>query len=164
MAKNYILTKSERAELEKEYRHLIDVETPENVAALQLARSQGDLSENADYDAARDRQAQIAARIADIEDKLNNSIDADSLKTKGRSEDLISIGDTVTFIDKSDDTEYTVKVGGNAGANPLADVPVVSNESPLGRALLDKVVGQIGTVQAEEPYEVEIVSFIREAA
>ena len=65
--KKIILTPEERAQLEKEYRRLIDVERPDVIEKLTLARSQGDLSENADYDAARDRQAQIESRISQIE-------------------------------------------------------------------------------------------------
>ena len=72
--KKYTLTQAEYDALEKEHEYLIHVETPQVIADLNLARSQGDLSENADYDAARDHQARVAARISEIENILHNSV------------------------------------------------------------------------------------------
>ena len=83
--KKIILTPEERAQLEKEYRQLIDVERPDVIEKLSLARSQGDLSENADYDAARDRQAQIEGRIREIEAIFNNAVSAEEAGIGGGS-------------------------------------------------------------------------------
>ena len=68
------MTQAEYDALEKEHEYLIHVEAPQVIADLNLARSQGDLSENADYDAARDHQARVAARISEIENILHNSV------------------------------------------------------------------------------------------
>ncbi len=151
--KKIILTEKEREALNSEYRHLIDVERPDVIEKLQLARSQGDLSENADYDAARDRQAQVEARIAEIENILNNAVAAEEVagSTKGK----ITIGYTVTF--KEGDEEVTVKIVGNVGADPLAEIPSVSNESPLGRALIGAKKGDTVHVESVEPYDITIL-------
>ena len=78
-----ILTEAEKDKLEAERRNLIDVVRPEVIEALALARSQGDLSENADYDAARDRQAQVEARIAEISELLaSDEVASDYMKVQ----------------------------------------------------------------------------------
>ncbi len=159
--KKYILTKEEREQLEKEYRDLLDVQRPDIIQKLALARSQGDLSENADYDAARDRQSQIEGRINEIEAIFNNSVSAEEASS-GKKGSHISIGDIVTYLDKVEDEEVTVKIVGNIGADPMAKpYPTVSNESPIGRALLGQTEGKIVTVDSNEPYEIEIVKIAR---
>lgn len=152
--KKYILTDENRAELEAELRDLIDVQRPDVIAKLQLARSQGDLSENADYDAARDRQSQIESRILEIEAILNNSVSADEAQEK---KGAIGIGDVVEIEDGRNGRVFEVKITGNTGANPMAVPPVVSNESPLGKALLGSGKGKTVTVEAEKPYEIKII-------
>ena len=157
--KKNILTAEEREALEREYRDLIDVQRPDVIEKLQLARSQGDLSENADYDAARDRQAQIEGRILQIENILNNSISAEEVEsTRGKG---ISIGDTVTIFDESLEEEIKVKVVGSIGGDPMAEIATVSNESPIGKALLGHEAGDVVRVESEEPYEVKILSYGR---
>lgn len=157
--KKNILTVEEREALEREYRDLIDVQRPDVIEKLQLARSQGDLSENADYDAARDRQAQIEGRILQIENILNNAISADEVENaRGKG---ISIGDTVTIFDQSLEEEIKIKVVGSIGGDPMAEIATVSNESPIGKALLGHEVGDVVRVESEEPYEVEIRAYGR---
>ncbi len=151
MAEKIILTAADKAKLEAEYRDLIDVQRPAVIEALALARSQGDLSENADYDAARDRQAQIEARIHELESIFNNSVLAEK---NGGS--VAAIGDTVTFLALDSQEQYSVHIAGNTGADPMAEVPAVSNESPLGKALLGKGVGDVSLVEVDEPYSVKI--------
>ena len=157
--KKIILTPEARETLVKEYRDLIDVQRPDVIEKLQLARSQGDLSENADYDAARDRQAQIEGRIAEIEQIFNNSVAAEE-SSSNRSK-KISIGDVVTFVNRETGEEVTVKIAGNIGADPMADLPTVSNESPIGKALLGAEPGKIVLIESVEPYEVEILKSSR---
>ncbi len=158
--KKIILTPEEMEQLTAEYRHLIDVERPDVIEKLQIARSQGDLSENADYDAARERQGQIEGRIREIEGIINNATFAEkSVASDGNG---IGIGDLVTFVDLSDKSTITVKIVGNVGADPMAKpYPTISNESPLGRALLGKVAGDSAVVEAAESYEIEIKKFER---
>ena len=150
--KKITLTKEAREELNQEYRHLIDVERPDVIEKLQLARSQGDLSENADYDAARDRQSQIEARITELERIFQNSVDADESVVSGK----VGIGSIVEFKNVSDNESNRIKIIGNIGADPMAETPTVSNESPLGRALLGHNVGDKVSIACEEPYIVEI--------
>lgn len=153
----YILTEADKAKLNAEYRDLIDNQRPNVIEALALARSQGDLSENADYDAARDRQAQIEARISEIETILRNSVVAE----KKASSAVVGIGDNVVFLSSLDNEKTTVRIAGNTGADPMAEVPAVSNESPLGKALLGNSVGDTVTVEVEEPYTVKIITITK---
>ena len=154
--KKIILTKEERTKLEKEYRNLIDVQLPEVIEQLQLARSQGDLSENADYDAAKDRQSQLEGRIQEIEQILYKSVAAEETRTGGAGK-KIGIGDIVRFENLSTGAIVTIKIAGNIGADPMAEIPTVSNESPIGKALLGKKEGDEVTVESVEPYQARIL-------
>ena len=147
------LTKEGAENLEKELRHLIDIDRPEVIEALQAARSQGDLSENADYDAARTKQAEIEGRIKEIENILANVkiISEKTTKSKG-----VVLGSKVTIKDLSDDTVETYTIVGTVEANPLKGL--ISNVSPLGRAVVDKNVGDIVSVHANKEYKVEILN------
>ena len=146
------LTKEGAEKLEKELRHLIDIDRPEVIESLQAARSQGDLSENADYDAARNRQAEIEGRIKEIENILANVkiISEKTTKSKG-----VVLGSKVTIKDLSDDTVETYTIVGTVEANPLKGL--ISNVSPLGRAVVDKNVGDVVSVHANKEYKVEIL-------
>ena len=145
------LTKEGAEKLEKELRHLIDVDRPECIEALQAARAQGDLSENADYDAAKKRQGEIEGRIKEIENILQNvKIISEKSKSKG-----VALGSTVTLKDLSDNTVSTYTIVGTVEANPLNGL--ISNVSPLGRAIIDKNIGEIATVHAAKEYKVEIL-------
>lgn len=152
--KKITLTKEAREELNKEYRHLIDVERPDVIEKLQLARSQGDLSENADYDAARERQSRIESRIAELENIFQNSVEADESAAVSNS---ASIGNIVEFKEAKTGEVEKVRIIGNIGADPMAEIPTVSNESPLGKALLGHGVGEKVMVSCVEPYAIEIL-------
>ena len=147
------LTKEGAEKLEKELRHLIDIDRPEVIEALQAARSQGDLSENADYDAARTKQAEIEGRIKEIENILANVkiISEKTTKSKG-----VVLGSKVTIKDLSDDTIETYTIVGTVESNPLKGL--ISNVSPLGRAVVDKNIGDIVSVHANKEYKVEILN------
>ena len=155
-----ILTKSVYEQLESEYRHLIDVERPDVIEKLKLAREQGDLSENADYSAARDRQAQIESRITEIESILANSITPEQAGLIGLGK-KIGIGDKVVVKDLSLNEEFEVEIAGSIGANPMSENPSVSNDSPLGKALVGREVGDVVRVASGEPYDVEIIKIAR---
>ena len=157
--KKTILTASERELLNKEYRHLIDVERPDVIEQLQLARSQGDLSENADYDAARDRQSKIEARIQEIENIFNNAVSADEYIDNGKgASSKINIGDTVSFTEDASGLEVVVMIVGGVGADPEHVPPTVSIDSPIGKALLEKKVGSTVLVESTEPYSITITN------
>lgn len=152
MAVNKIeLTKEGAEKLEKELRHLIDIDRPAVIESLQAARAQGDLSENADYDAARTKQAEIEGRIKEIENILANvKIISDKAKTKG-----VVLGSTVTIKDLTDNSVESYTIVGTVEANPLKGL--ISNVSPLGKAVVDKNVGDVVSVHALKEYKVEIL-------
>ena len=151
-----IITQEEREKLQAEYRNLVDVQMPDAVEKLALARSQGDLKENADYDAARDRTAQIESRIQEIENILNNAISPEQAGiNEGKG---IHIGDTVTFL-KGEQVRKVKVVGSTGGDASNPGCPTVSNESPIGKALLGHDRGETVRIEAPVPYEVTIQDF-----
>ena len=122
-------------------------------AAIGEAREKGDLSENADYDAARDHQARVAARISEIENILHNSV-----ITATATGNEAGIGSTVRFQDLLRNREEVVRVMGNTGANPFGEVVSVSNESPLGKAIIGSSVGDTVVVSTDNgSYEIKIL-------
>lgn len=146
-----ILTKSGKTKLEKELRELIDHIRPEVIEELKAARAQGDLSENADYDAARAKQAEVEGRIKQIEDILANS----RVIEESSSVKIVKLGSKVTLHDCSDDSEVTYTLVGSVEANPLEGL--ISNECALGEAIFGKRMGDRVMVKAVHPYEVEII-------
>ena len=145
------LTQDGLDELKKELDNLINVRRPENVQAIKEARSLGDLSENAEYDAARNEQAQIEARIKQLEKMLENVSIISEVTT-----DKVGIGNTVTIKYVEDDEEDEYKIVGSQEANPFESK--ISNESPIAQALFDHKVGDIVTVESPNgSYDVEII-------
>ena len=146
------LTKEGEEKLNKEYRHLIDIDRPEVIEQLTVARAQGDLSENADYDAARNRQAEIEARIKEIENILANAKIIDGSSKSGK---VVSLGSTVEVKDLSDNTISTYTSVGTGEANPIKGL--ISNVSPLGHAIVGKRVGDECVVRVAQEYKVQIL-------
>ena len=147
--KFYELTEEGRLNLEREKQHLIDVDRPNNIKALQDARSQGDLSENADYDAAREEQSRIEARIAEITEILKNV----KIITKDSS-NRVTTGKNVTieFIGMNKTESYDIV--GTIEADPFEHK--ISNESPLGKAIMGHDKGTTLTVVTEKGKEVRV--------
>ena len=145
------LTEEGLAELKKELENLINVRRPENIQAIKEARALGDLSENAEYDAARNEQAQIEARIQQLEKMLENvSIIAEV------SNETVGIGNTVSIKYVDDDEEEEYKIVGSQEADPFESK--ISNESPIAKALFEHKVGDVVTVESPNgSYEVEII-------
>ena len=112
--KKQVVTKEYFEELQAEYRRLLDVERPQVLEELAAARAQGDLSENADYDAARNKQAEIEAKIRDLEFTLNN-IEVASEKA---SKNKITATSTVTFFDTAEQEDFTFQLVGSIGSDP----------------------------------------------
>ena len=139
-------------ELKREQENLIHVVRQEVIEDLKAARAQGDLSENADYDAARDRQAQVEARIRELEVMLNNIEIIDEQQGSVR---IVKIGSTVRLeeLDTHAIDEYTIV--GSVEADPLNGK--LSNVTPLAEAILDHKVGQTVEVLVDEPYKVKIL-------
>ena len=151
-SKTVYLTQEGLDELKKELDNLINVRRPENIQAIKEARSLGDLSENADYDAARNEQAVIEGRIKTIEKMLENV----SIITKAAT-DKVALGTTVSikYVDDDDEDEY--KIVGSQEADPFESK--ISNESPIAQALLEHKVGDIVTVESPNgSYQVEITA------
>ena len=146
------LTQEGLDNLKKELDNLINVRRPENVQAIKEARSLGDLSENAEYDAARNEQAEIEARIKQLEKMLENvSIITDV------STDSVGIGNTVSIKYVDDDEEDEYKIVGSQEADPFESK--ISNESPIAQALFNHKVGDVVTVDSPNgAYQVEIVA------
>jgi transcription elongation factor GreA len=134
--KELILTYEGLKKLENELEKLKTVRRREVAERIKTAREFGDLSENAEYDEAKNEQAFIEGRIAELEHKLKNAkvIDEDDIGT-----DIVSIGSTVKVKDDGLDEEFTYHIVSSAEADPMDDK--ISNESPVGAALISKKVG-----------------------
>jgi len=146
-----ILTAEGYLALEQELNDLKTNKRPAVIKALKEARAQGDLSENADYDAARNDQAQIEGRIKELEYKLEHSEIIDNSKSKG----IVNLGSTVTIAYDEDDTEEYMIVG-SMEADPFNNK--ISNESPIGKAVIGHKVDE--EVEVESPngsYTIKIV-------
>lgn len=148
-----LLTKEGLEQLQNELKQLKEVERIKVIEELKDARAQGDLSENADYDAARNKQAQVESRIAEIEKILANVEIIEAQSKKGKV--VVHLASTVTILDMDSKKEATYKIVGSVEANPLKGQ--ISNESPLAQALLSHGKGEVVTVKVKKPYDVEIL-------
>lgn len=156
MADKIVLTKAGKEELERELRELIDNTREEVKRQLTEARAQGDLSENADYDAARNRQAEVEGRIKEIENILSNAeiIDDDSKPSKKSNK--VALGSTVTvkFVETGKEGKYMIV--GTVESDPFNNK--ISNACPLGEALIGKSVGDVVDVKGpKNVYKVEVL-------
>ena len=140
--KTYPMTLAEKEKLEKELEELKLVRRPEVVERIKIARSYGDLSENSEYEAAKDEQAFVEGQISSLETKIRYAeiVDSDAV-----AKDEVGIGKTVT-----------IQEVGETGADAFAGK--VSNESPIGQALIGKKKGDIATVETPVgSYDVKIL-------
>ena len=155
MDNKVILTQEGYKKLQEEREHLVNVDRVKNREDLVLARSQGDLSENADYDAARDEQARIEGRIKEIDDMLMH---AEVIDEADMSSDVVRLGNIVTILDLSEENaeEESYKIAGTTETDPLNGK--ISNESPLAKAILDHTIGDVVTVAVASPYDVKITN------
>ena len=155
--KEYFLTESGVKKLKDELKNLIDVKRPEIIKAIKEAREQGDLSENADYDAAKNTQGEIEKRINEIQDILNYAKIIDEDKSASTR---VKVGSKVVIYDFSDKQNYTYEIVGEIESNP--DNNKISNLSPLARAILNKTVNTVTEVHGvEEPYKIKILKIQR---
>ena len=145
-----LLTAEGYAELEAELNDLRVNKRAENVQAIKEARSHGDLSENSEYDAARDEQAKIEARIQELEYKLEHATIIDN-----KDKSTVNVGCEVTVIYVDDDEEDTYYIVGSLESDPFENK--ISNESPIGAALMGKKKGDVVSVDGPNgSYEVKI--------
>ena len=136
-----ILTREGYENFKAELEHLKSVGRIEAAEAIRTASEQGDLSENAEYDAAKEAQAHLERRIFELEDLLKNC-EIVEIQNDGN----ITIGKTITLLKINDNTEYKIKLVGNNEAEPFS--MKISVASPIGKAVLGKEVGDIITVDA----------------
>ena len=151
------MTAEGHAALDAELKHLKSVERPAVIAAIAEAREHGDLSENAEYHAAKEKQSFIEGRVAELEDKLARAEVIDVTKLKG---DKVVFGATVTLIDADTEKEVTYRIVGEDEAD--ISKGKVSIQSPIARALIGKTVGDEAEVAAPggaRVYEIENVEF-----
>lgn len=145
------LTANGYLEVENELNKLREEDRPRIIQAIKEARAQGDLSENADYDAARNEQAQVEARIKELEYMIEHAIIIEDAP-----KDVVGLGSTVEieYVEDGDADEY--KIVGSMEADPFENK--ISDESPIGAALSGKKVGDIVKVPSPNgDYEVKIV-------
>lgn len=144
--------------LQDELQHLRLVERPAIIQAISEARSHGDLSENAEYHTARERQGFIEGRISELENKLPRVEVIDVSKHKGKR---IVFGATVTLVDVDNDKESIYQIVGEDESN--IDAGLLSVSAPLARGLIGKSVGdevEVLTPNGSKAYEVIKVEFI----
>jgi transcription elongation factor GreA len=146
-----LLTAAGYVELEEELNELRTTKREENIQAIKEARSHGDLSENSEYDAARDEQAKIEARIQELEYKLEHATIIDN-----KDKSTVNVGCEVTILYVDDEEEDVYSIVGSLEADPFENK--ISNESPIGSAIIGKKVGDVVDVNANgSSYQVKIL-------
>jgi len=136
-----LVTQAGFDKLQAEYDHLIGPKRAEVAARIKNARSDGDISENAEYDDAKNEQARVETRIVVLEEKLRTARVIDEIDTK-----TVGIGNKVTVQEKGRKTPEVFEIVGSTEADPLENR--VSNESPFGQALMGKKKGDLAEVSA----------------
>ena len=143
--------------LQEELKHLKTVERPNVIKAIAEAREHGDLSENAEYTAARERQSFIEGRVAELEDKISRAEVIDPTKLSGNA---VKFGATVTLADEDTDEEITYQIVGQDESDIKNGM--LSIQAPLARALINKSVGdsvEVSTPGGSKVYEIVTVAF-----
>ena len=143
--------------LQTEVRHLKMVERPSVIEAIEVARGHGDLSENAEYHAAKERQGQVEAQIADIEDRLSRAMVIDPTTLSG---DKAVFGATVHLLDEND-KKVKYQIVGQTEADARSGR--ISYSSPLGRALIGRSVGdevEFSAPSGDKYFEIAKIEFI----
>ncbi|WP_210366937.1 transcription elongation factor GreA [Bacillus sp. REN3] len=140
--KVFPMTIAGKEKLEQELELLKTVKRKEVVERIKIARSFGDLSENSEYDSAKEEQAFVEGRITTLENMIRNAkiIDEDEIST-----DSVSLGRTVTFVELPDGDEESYTIVGSAEADPFEGK--ISNDSPIAKSLIGRKVGEEVTVQ-----------------
>ncbi|MEQ1665864.1 MAG: transcription elongation factor GreA [Bdellovibrionales bacterium] len=151
------MTAEGKLRLEKELKNLLQVERPSIIKAIEEARSNGDLSENADYDAAKERQAFCEARISDIQSKIAN---AEVIDIKNLKSDRVIFGAHVLLLDLETEDEVTYQIVGEDESDVTTGK--LSVFSPLARAIIGKKKGEIiefKSPKGEKEYEIRNLFF-----
>ena len=157
MAKEYKITSLRLADLEKELNYLKTTREREIAAMIAEARSYGDLSENSEYDAAKNEQAKLYGRIAEIEDILSHAV---IIEDENEATGRVGLGCTVV-VEDANGNQISYRITGSQDANPMEGK--LSDDSPFGRACVGKSAGERFTVNAPNgAYTMTVVSVSRE--
>lgn len=140
--KVFPMTQAGKEKLEQELEQLKSVKRKEVVERIKIARSFGDLSENSEYDSAKEEQAFVEGRITTLENMIRN---AKIIEEEDMSTDGVSLGRSVTFVELPDGDEETYTIVGSAEADPFDGK--ISNDSPIAKSLIGRNVGDEVTVQ-----------------
>ena len=158
MAKEFKITSLRLADLEKELNYLKTTREREIAAMIAEARSYGDLSENSEYDAAKNEQAKLYGRIAEIEDILSHAV---IIEDENEASGLVGLGCTVTVEDLTTGKQTSYRITGSQEANPMEFK--LSDDSPFGRAVVGKGIGDTFMVNAPAgAYQMKVVDISRE--
>jgi len=153
--KQYPMTVAGKQKLQDELTHLITVKRKEVVERIKIARSFGDLSENSEYDSAKEDQAFVEGRISTLESMIRNAV---MIEGEGNN-DIVTLGKTVTFVEIPDGDEETYTIVGSAEADPIEGL--ISNDSPIAKGLIGKTTGdrvKILTPGGEMDVEIKTIS------
>ncbi len=142
MAEEVLLTEEGCENLEKELDHLINVKRREVAKRIKVAREFGDISENSEYDDAKNEQAFVEGRIKEIENMIRN---ARIVKDEDVNDETVNIGTTVKLKDVDSGEEFTYTIVGSAEADPLNNK--ISNQSPIGKSIIGHKVGDVVKVE-----------------
>ena len=157
MAKEYKITRLRLAELEKELNYLQTTREREIAAMIEEARSYGDLSENSEYDAAKNEQAKLYGRIAEIQDILSHMV---LIEDENEATGRVGLGCTIV-VENAQGKQLTYRITGSQEANPMEGK--LSDDSPFGRAVVGKAAGETFTVNAPAgSFTMTVVSVSRE--
>jgi transcription elongation factor GreA len=140
--KVFPMTQAGKEKLEQELEQLKTVKRKEVVERIKIARSFGDLSENSEYDSAKEEQAFVEGRITTIENMIRN---AKIIGSAELSSDTVSLGSSVTFVELPNGDEETYTIVGSAEADPFEGK--ISNDSPIAKSLLGRKIGDEVTAQ-----------------
>ncbi|WP_421706982.1 transcription elongation factor GreA [Algihabitans sp.] len=158
MTEKFPMTAEGYERLEVELKQLKTQARPDVIKAIAEAREHGDLSENAEYHAARERQSFIEGRVAELEDKISRAQVIDPTKLSG---DTVKFGATVTVVDEDTDEEVTYQIVGELEADVKDGKIAVT--SPIARALVGKAEGdsvEVATPKGAKAYEILKVAFV----
>ena len=156
--KTYPMTLEEKEKLEKELEELKLVRRPEVVERIKIARSYGDLSENSEYESAKDEQAFLDTEIAKLEERLRS---AQIINITDTQENIVSIGRTVRVLESDTNQEVVYKIVGISHADAFE--MKITQESPIGKALFGHTIGDtvhVYTPVPQESYDLTILDVI----
>lgn len=151
--KSYYMTEDGKKKLEEELEYLKTDRRQEVVERIKVARDFGDLSENSEYDAAKDEQAFVETRIVQVEQMIRNAV---IIENDNQNPNVVGLGKSVTFKELPDEDEETYLIVGSAEADPFEGK--ISNDSPMAKAMIGKEVGDVVNVPTPGgEFEVEIL-------